>query len=115
MSRHFSYYDEWQSVELECPTCHWRGKFKDGSVGYYAELMDSSCPKCGFFDAPILAIVSYPTLEEMGSSGDPEAVRRADRIEQFQQKFEKTKLRGKEQLPDLDAASFILHVILGFR
>ncbi len=75
---------------------------------YYRELMDSSCPKCDPVDAPILAIVSYPTLEQMRSSGDPEGVRQAEQIEEFRKKFETKKLRGKEQLPDLGATSFTL-------
>lgn len=108
MSRHFDYYDDWKSVELECPKCHWKGKFEDGSVEYYRELMDSSCPRCDPVDAPILAIVSYPTLEQMHSSGDPEGVRQAEQIEEFQKKFETKKLSGKEQLPDLAATSFAL-------
>jgi hypothetical protein len=108
MSKHFNYYDDWQSVELECPNCNWKGKFKEGSVGYYQELMDCSCPHCNFLDAPILAIVSYPTRDEMSSSGRSEDVRYAEEVNQFQRKFEALKLRSKDQLPDVDAASFTL-------
>ena len=98
MRKLFNYYDDWKSVELECPQCHWRGKFKDGSVGYYRDLMDSSCPKCDPLEAPILAIVSYPTLEQARSSGNPEDVRHAARIEQFQQKFEAQKLKSRRRV-----------------
>jgi hypothetical protein len=71
MSKHFNYYSDWASVILECPRCHWKGTFNEGNVGYFEELMDCSCPECDFFETPILAIVSYPTPEEMRSSGDP--------------------------------------------
>jgi hypothetical protein len=108
MSKHFNYYEDWKSAVLECPQCQWSGKFMDGDVGYYRELMDSSCPKCDLFHAPILAIVSYPTLKEMRSSGDPADVSEAARIEQFQQSFEAQKLRSKDQLPDLDPPPFAL-------
>jgi hypothetical protein len=42
-------------------------------VGYYAELADCSCPNCDFFDAPMLAIVNYPTLEEVVPTGTDRA------------------------------------------
>jgi len=108
MSRYFKYYDDWHSAVLECPRCHWRGTFTQGNVEYHDGLMDSSCPKCEFLDAPILAIVSYPTLEEMRSSGDPESIREAEDIERFQREFEKSKLISKDQLPDIDESSFAL-------
>ncbi len=106
--QHFNYYDDWKSAVLECPRCHWRGKFMDGSVGHYRELMDSCCPKCDFAHAPMLATVNYPTLEEMRSFGDPTAVLQAGVMEQFRKNFEAQMLRSTEQLPDLDAPSFAL-------
>ena len=106
MSQHFKYYDDWRSATLECPQCHWKGTFNEGEVGYYKELMDSSCPMCS--KPPILAIVNYATLQEMGSSGDPAAIRQADAIDGFRTRFETQKLKSKEQLPDLDAESFTL-------
>src|SRR5271154_822492 len=108
MSKHFNYYDAWQSVELECPTCHWKGTFNEGSVGYFQELMDCSCPKCDFLARPLLAIVSYPTLDEMLKSGNPADIEHGKRIEQFQQKFDSMKLVRKEQLPEVDSTSFAL-------
>ena len=108
MSKRFNYYDAWQSVELECPRCHWKGKFNEGSVGYYRELQDCSCPKCDFFVSPILAIVSYPTIDEMLASGNPADIQQAKQREQFLQKFNLTKLASKEQLPEVDSTSFTL-------
>lgn len=43
---HFRYNDDWETALLECPACGWRGAFKEGSVGHYADLMDCSCPMC---------------------------------------------------------------------
>ena len=61
-ARHFSYYSEWEAEILTCPKCSWQGTFNEGDTELYEELMDSSCPQCD--EAPMLAIVSYPTLEE---------------------------------------------------
>jgi hypothetical protein len=108
MSSYFKYYDDWQSVELECRKCGWKGKFEDGVVGYHGELMDCSCPTCGFFDRPILAMVMYPTLAEMRSSGRTADTQQAERIAQFQHRFDESKLKDKAQLPDIDAPSFKL-------
>lgn len=106
--KHFNYYDDWKSAVLECPRCHWSGKFTDGSVGYYRALMDSSCPKCDFAHAPMLATVNYPTLEEMRTSGDPSAILQAGMMEQIRKVFEAQKLKSSDQLPDLDVPSFEL-------
>ena len=108
MTEHFNYYDDWRSVELECPKCHWKGKFGGGSVECYSELQDCSCPRCDFDASPTLAIVSYPTLDEMLASGNPADVQQARRIEQFRQKFDAAKLVNKEQLPAVDSTSFTL-------
>jgi len=56
----------------------------------------------------MLAIVSYPTVAEMKSSGDPGSVRQAEGIENFQREFNSKKLAGKEQLPEINAATFEL-------
>jgi hypothetical protein len=111
MSKHFNYYDVWQSVELECPICHWKGKFNEGSVKYYRELQDCSCPKCDSFVSPILAIVSYPTLDEMLASGNPADIQQAKKREQFRQNFDSRKLASKEQIAGggLD----VVHIGLG--
>jgi hypothetical protein len=108
MSKHFNYYDAWQSVELDCPICHWKGTFKEGLVGYYQELQDCSCPNCDFLISPILAIVSYPTIDEMLASGRPTDIQQADKIKQFQKNFDSKKLMNKEQLPAVNSTSFTL-------
>ena len=66
MAKHLGYYDDWRSAILHCPHCGWTGTFEEGSVEYYRELMDSSCPACHWSSAPILAIVSYPTVVKYG-------------------------------------------------
>jgi hypothetical protein len=108
MNKNFNYYDAWQIVELECPKCDWKGKFDDGSVRYYQELMDCSCPRCNVLVTPILAIVSFPTVNEMLASGNPVDIHRAKKIEEFQQMFDSRKLANKEQLPAVDSTSFTL-------
>jgi hypothetical protein len=108
VSKHFNYYDDWQSVELECPICHWMGKFNEGSVGYSGDLQDCSCPKCDFLVSPVLAIVSYPTNDEMLASGSPGDIQKAKERQQFLQNFNLTKLVSKEQLPAVDSKSFDL-------
>lgn len=41
-AKRFNYFDDaWKTEILECPKCHWLGTFEQGSVEYYAELMDS--------------------------------------------------------------------------
>ena len=84
------------------------GKIGEGSVGYYRELQDCSCPRCDFDASPTLAIVSYPTLDEMLASGNPADIQQARRIKQSQQKFDAAKLVNKEQLPTVDSTSFTL-------
>jgi len=112
MAKHFGYYDDWKSAALECPRCGWKGTFDQGSVEYYKELMDSSCPRCDCHDAPILAIVSYPTTEESranwGKLSDEER-RGVEERERFLANFAARKLRDPSQLPDIESPSFILH------
>ena len=57
----FNYFDDCESVVLECHKYHWTGTFEQGSVGYYAELADCSCPNCDFFDAPRNRELSHPS------------------------------------------------------
>jgi hypothetical protein len=66
-ARHFDHYfdDLWKTEVLECPKCHWLGTFEQGTVEYFDQLMDCHCPRCSSLEAPMLAIVSYPTLEEL--------------------------------------------------
>ncbi len=112
MAQLFGYYDDWKSAVLECPRCGWKGTFDQGSVDYYDERMDSSCPRCDGLDAPMLAIVSYPTAEESranwGKLSDEER-RHVAKIERFQADFAARKLRDPSQLPTIASPSFILH------
>jgi len=63
-ARSFGYYDKWRDEVLVCPRCGWRGKFEEGLVEYYETLMDCSCPSCDVLQAPILAVVHYPSPEQ---------------------------------------------------
>jgi len=108
-ARRFNYFDSWKSEILECPKCHWRGTFEQASVEYYDELMDCHCPNCHIFDAPMLAIVSYPTLEQLRANQDKPGIREyVERIDAGLDKFAREKLRGPEQLPEISDESFTL-------
>jgi hypothetical protein len=69
-TKHFNYFDDYKSLILECPTCHWKGIFEQGSVETYDDLTDCACPQCDVFQAPILAEVLYPTTEELVANAD---------------------------------------------
>lgn len=69
-AKHFRYYDDWKSEPLTCPSCGWTCTFEEGSVEHYDELMDSSCPVCPSLDAAMLAIVTYPTMDETAANRD---------------------------------------------
>lgn len=110
-ARRFDHYfdDLWKTEVLECPKCHWLGTFEQGSVEYYSELMDCHCPKCSSLEAPMLAIVSYPTLEELRANQDKPGIREyVERIDAGFDRFEREKLREPEQLPDINENSFTL-------
>jgi hypothetical protein len=117
MSKHFGYYDDWKSVILECPRCGWKGTFDQGSVEHHDQLMDSSCPECAWTDAPMLAIVSYPTIQE--SERNWSRLTESDRQsltnrKQFLERFEASCLKSPEQLLKLDASDLIIewdHVV----
>jgi hypothetical protein len=103
-AQRFNYFDDWKTEILECPKCHWRGTFEQGSVEYYDELMDCSCPNCPVLDAPMLAIVSYPTLEELRANQDKPGIREyVEQIDAGLDKFAGEKLREPEQLPEIDS------------
>ena len=57
--RHFNYEDDWKNAILECQKCHWKGTFEEAGLNYHAEVLDCECPNCDYFEAPMLAIVSY--------------------------------------------------------
>jgi hypothetical protein len=108
-AKRFNYFDDYKSPVLECPKCRWKGTFDQGSVDYRDELMSSECPNCGVFDAPILAIVSYPTLEEARANSDRPGIREwVQQIDSALDEFEAQKLRTPEQLPEINADSFTL-------
>ena len=105
----FRYYDNWREVVLQCPACRWSGTFHQGHVGYYRDLMDSSCPQCP--SSPILAIVSYPTDEEVRANWDKLSEdEREDfrRREAWLARFEAASLKSASQLPELDGAELCL-------
>ncbi len=108
-TKHFSYFDDYKSQALECPKCGWKGVFQEGSVEYYADLMDCTCPICDVFASPMLAVVLYPTLEEARANADRPGIREwVERIDRGFDRFETQKLKGPEQLPEIDDDDFTL-------
>jgi hypothetical protein len=106
-TKHFNYFDDYKSLILECSKCNWRGTFEQGSVEHYADLMDCTCPECDVFVSPMLAIVLFPTLEELRANVDRPGVREwLQGIDGFFDTFEAQKLRGPEQLPEINDDSF---------
>lgn len=111
MTRHFGYYEDWKSAVLECPNCGWKGTFEQGAVEYYSELMDCSCPACDSRSAPMLAIVSYPTVEESKANWDKLSASEKEEVNartRFQSKCEASRLESAAQLPDLEGSSLTL-------
>ena len=111
MAKQFNYFDEWQSVVLECPVCKWQGTFEQGSVEYYNELMDSSCPVCDVDTGPMLAIVSYTTNEEVEANLDKlDTVDRQRFLAMKERlaKADKECLKSSSDLPELEGDSLEL-------
>lgn len=110
-TKYFGYYDDWKSDILTCPKCGWSGTFMQGSVEHHNELMDCSCPDCDCFERPMLAIVSYPTNEEMEANINH--LSEHERRELAYRKhvvdsFQKNCLKTADQLPDLADAQITL-------
>lgn len=101
MSAHFAWHDDWKTPILTCPRCGWQGTFNEGAVEEHDQLMDSSCPKCW----KIVAIVMYPTIAESKANWDKLSdieKQWVDTLDAAKQSFEATKLKGVDQLPDLE-------------
>lgn len=109
-ARQFQYYDDWKSAVLECWRCGWKGTFNEGLVEAFDQLMDSTCPKCDG-DAPMLAIVNYPTLEESRQNWSrlsPSEQAGIAAREAFVRRFEQERLKSPDQLPDIEGAELVL-------
>src|SRR5688500_2685463 len=105
MAKHFAWYDDWKSAILECSRCGWNGTFQDGAVEHHEQLMDSSCPTCAWPDAPMLAIVSFPTIQESEHNWARLSESERQHVtarKQFLEQWDATRLKVPDQLPDLD-------------
>ena len=110
-ARQFSYYSDWKKEILTCPRCGWTGTFEEGSVEHYNELMDCSCPKCSHADAPMLAIVSYPTMQEAEANRDKMSGHQKymlDLRKKFLEEFEAMSLKSPDELPEIEGAEITL-------
>ncbi len=111
MAKLFRYFDDWKTEVFTCPKCGWTGIFEEGDVEIHDQLMDSSCPDCDYKSTPMLAIVSWPTMEESEknwdkvSEGDKEVIIKRKR---FLEKLEKMSLKSAAELPDLEGRKIII-------
>jgi len=111
MAKLFRYFEDWKTEVFTCPNCGWQGTFQEGDVEIHAELMDSSCPACPYKSAPMLAIVSWPTLEEYRENWDKvsEVDKAGVRLrERFLATFEEMSLKSADQLPDLEGEAILI-------
>ena len=111
MAKLFRYYADWKTEVFTCPDCGWTGTFEEGYVEMHAELMDSSCPICDYYSTPMLAIVSFPTLEESEQNWDKVSDFDKEGIllrKSFLEKLEKMRLKSATGLPDLEGSSIII-------
>jgi hypothetical protein len=110
-AKQFSYFDDWKTAVLTCPKCGWSGSFEEAAVEYHEELMDCSCPVCAWPDAPMLAIVSYPTLEEAEANSSKlsrEEKASLSKRKQFLAEVEQTRLKSPDDLPDVAGSRIVL-------
>ena len=110
--RHFNYLENWKTEPLHCDVCGWDGTFQQGLTELYSDLMDCHCPQCPGGTHTMLAIVSFPTLEEAVEKRDqlpPEEQEHLDRSLSFRHRFAALKLRSPHLLPAIDVPSFVLH------
>lgn len=63
MAKFFSYFDDWKTRTFECRECGWKGTGDQTARGMYNGFMDLVCPRNELHET--LAIVNYPTVEEM--------------------------------------------------
>lgn len=97
MAIHIDYYEHRDDLPLTCPDCGWTGTAGQCHREWFDALFHLECPNC----PKIIAIISYPTLEEGLKRGDPSALRRKE----FLDRLERLCLKSVDQLPDLKAAN----------
>ena len=113
--RQFGYFENWQTEPIHCDVCGWVGTFEQGLTELYSALVDCHCPQCPDGIHTMLAIVSFPTLEEAVQKRDqltPEEQEHLDKTVAFRRRFAALKLKSPHLLPAIDAESFLLHLSL---
>lgn len=102
------YFGDWKTRLLTCPSCGWRGTFKEGWNETFDMLEDCSCPgEHGFLDRPMLAVLPFPTLKEYRANWDQLPAHEQEYIEAIEismDRFERLKLKAADELPDLPDA-----------
>ena len=95
---------------LECGYCGWKGTFEQGVIEFFEYCIDCRCPECGGDDdgPNILAVTSYPTLQQARASSDPDVQKIALAVDAFQAEFDAEKLEDPNQLPEIEANRFTL-------
>lgn len=107
MGKVCKYYSDWQHEVFACSKCGWTGTVghQDLEAGDAAAIIE--CPRC----YRSLGVVLFPSLQETkeaAAQGNEEAIKglpsfeaRAERNWELLERFEKEKLRGTQQLPNL--------------
>ena len=111
MAKLFRYFDDWKEEVFTCPKCGWKGTFEEGDVEIHDQLMDSSCPDCDYKSTPMLAIVSWPTMEESEQNWDEVSDIDKQGIlmrKKFLAKLEEMSLKFADELPDLEGRKIII-------
>lgn len=104
VARHLTYYEFDENARLACSSCGWVGPGTDADTNYFKELFDLRCPRC----ERMILIVAYPTIDETKAAAAHGNVRaiadmeQVDRIEEFERRFERERLRRPQQLPEVE-------------
>lgn len=107
MSRTFSYFDEWQDVQLTCE-CGWSGPLRCEDVEPFRTLLEFSCPGCD----TALAVVHFPSDEEARAhAADLTGPERAEleKRGRFLEETDLHALKRPDQLPELEGDVLVLH------
>ncbi|MDA8417545.1 MAG: hypothetical protein M0Z90_00780 [Desulfobacteraceae bacterium] len=99
------YFGDWRTRRLTCPACGWTGTFQEGNWELFEALEDCHCPgDHGGSQAPMLAILPFPTLAEWEAhEAQLSSAERAyvGRVRDGRERFMARKLKGADELPDL--------------
>lgn len=104
-----NYYDNWQNEGFDCPKCKWHGPGSALVLGDYNwESAERLCPVC----EELITVVLHPTIAEARANWNKVSEwdrKNIEAAEAREAEFERRKLRGPSQLPDIAEPSFVHH------